>query len=373
MCKLFALVQEASYALQGASNASSGAVASPTGSFMCNGSSSHGSLPQQDMSPPQRNPLPQVQEMCEEDVEDVEEEALQLALEEQRRTATSAAGAQLREQCRVAPLTALGAPPDRVAPHLNHQSASDCNSTSFVHYRLPDQIHCTPRQRTPPEIDVKSSWSPPATPELAPTQADAAVAQLEIILPVINGMVYSMHAYQLTILQQPHGLAPLFTLFCNVVPLGVQEHALHVLVNVTFGKRHEVQNLAREQGALEAVQQAALLAHARGGSTPLALACTVLCNLTDSCTESCVQFVRSAEVIELLVRLCDGSMLADDEVCTPAAELFLALFQSREARPELLRAGGMQCLEEMAAASSSELVSAKAKQALQEHQGACKK
>ena len=55
-----------------------------------------------------------------------------------------------------------------------------------------------------------------------------------------------------------------------------------------------------------------------------------------------------------------------DDVRGPAAELLLALFADGGARPALLRAGAVGALERLAAASWSELVAARAKQALGE-------
>ena len=194
----------------------------------------------------------------------------------------------------------------------------------------------------------------------------------------------------------------------------MQEYALRVLVNLTYSKEAEVQQLAAQQGALGAVVGVLLAAPApsagrrrrrswEGGSggggggggddddgdeggdddgedgegsedgeDALELALTVLCNLATGSETNSRAIGSSTEACERLIALCEpGDEAADEtggQVRAAAAELLLALLGTREVRASLVRLGARRRLEQLAAwGGANATLVAKAAQALKEH------
>lgn len=77
----------------------------------------------------------------------------------------------------------------------------------------------------------------PQSPHLRPEAArEAAVAQLQLLLPVLNGLVYSHDLHRQVCLRE--GLSQLLALLSDAAPLLVHEQALHLLHNAFFDKVH---------------------------------------------------------------------------------------------------------------------------------------
>ena len=121
--------------------------------------------------------------------------------------------------------------------------------------------------------------------------------------------------------------------------------------------------IAVDRRVIDSIVRAALAARAAADAPLVGTACSVLHPLLHGAPDAAAAVARSAGAVQMVIEL---SAADSDDVRGPAAELLLALFADGGARPALLRAGAVGALERLAAASWSELVAARAKQALGE-------
>lgn len=205
----------------------------------------------------------------------------------------------------------------------------------------------------------------------------AAVSQLERCLPVLNGITYTNDAARLFVLRSG-ALPQLLVVFAmGAQHFELQEYALRVLVNITFSKEQEVQRLAAQQGALDAllglmlaVPQPHCSTEGCGdgdrGEGALKLCLDVLCDLATGCDANARAIASSTEVCQKLLALCDAALPEDLRIA--AAELLLALLGAYEVRISLMQLGATRRLEQLACwRGTNTTLAFKAAQALKEH------
>jgi len=195
----------------------------------------------------------------------------------------------------------------------------------------------------------------------AEAQAEAAVEQLLLLVPVLNGLVYTHDVHRAACLRD--GTPLLFSLL-RAVPLEVQQQLLHLLHNTFFGAGQADKLRAAELGGVEAVLHVAAAAHSLEEPEALAMAMSVLCSLTNGAPENCALFASDHDGLALAMTLCEGP---PSDAKASACELFVGLCEAESARADLLRSGGRRILEAIgSSADCAEAVAARAKVLLRE-------
>ena len=218
-----------------------------------------------------------------------------------------------------------------------------------------------------PQPAATTPAEPPAA--ATPTAAETAVGMLGVRCPFSTEWSTRRRPIS-TRCSLVRGLDALLPVLCEAVPAALHEQAIHVLFNASSLKDSSLA-AACSNGLVAAMQRTVAATHKAGGMDGLSLALATLTNLAEGCAEGCDHFVRSPEGMRLLVSLVDGrggSGLSSD-ARSSAATLLLALCSgpSSPSRQAMLDAGGRNALQAVASATwSSDVVSARAKQALRE-------